>query len=97
MVVELVSGQLKKPSNIGDLGYTYTGFKTELLKDIQGYLPKVSPSTTDTKTDKGTDKKTTTKKKDSKKKTTTSKKKNPKDTVVTDAELSKIEDIIEGK
>ena len=34
LVPELVSGQLKKPSKIGELGYTQTGFKTELLKDF---------------------------------------------------------------
>jgi Sec-independent protein translocase protein TatA len=33
----LVSGQLKKPSHIGDLGYTMTGFKTELTKDIPAF------------------------------------------------------------
>lgn len=39
IMVELVSGQMKKPSRIGDSTYTYTAYKTELLKDIQGFLP----------------------------------------------------------
>lgn len=41
MTVELVSGQMKKPSNIADLGFTYTGFKTELLKDLKPALPVI--------------------------------------------------------
>ena len=40
MDVSLVSGQLKKPSNIGDLGYTYTGFVTELAKDFPSLIAK---------------------------------------------------------
>lgn len=36
----LVSGQLKKPSNIGDGGYTMTGFFTELAKDIPSLTAK---------------------------------------------------------
>jgi len=41
MTVELVSGQMKKPGNIADLGFTYTGFKTELLKDLKSALPVI--------------------------------------------------------
>jgi len=35
MNVALVSGQMKKPVAIGDLGYTFTGFKTEAMKDLE--------------------------------------------------------------
>lgn len=34
LATSLVSGQLKKPSNIGDGGYNMTGLLTELAKDI---------------------------------------------------------------
>lgn len=40
MSVSLVSGQLKKPTEIGDLGYTFTGFKTELNKDLGMKTPE---------------------------------------------------------
>lgn len=57
MNVELVSGQLKKPSHIGENGYTFTGFKTELLKDIEQYLPKTEKeSKTESKDEKKTGK-----------------------------------------
>jgi hypothetical protein len=39
MMVQLVSGQMKKPTNIGEGGYNYTSYKEELLKDIKGFLP----------------------------------------------------------
>lgn len=38
MVAELVSGQLKKPTKIGDGGYNLTSFKTEAMVDINGQL-----------------------------------------------------------
>ena len=39
--VELVSGQLKKPRNMGDVVITMTGIKNFLVE--QGVLPKVEP------------------------------------------------------
>lgn len=39
MNVDLVSGQMKKPTKIGDGGYNYTSYRDELLKDIKGFLP----------------------------------------------------------
>lgn len=39
--VELVSGQLKKPRNLGDVVMTMTGIKNYLVE--QGVLPKVEP------------------------------------------------------
>lgn len=40
MEVELVSGQLKKPTVIGAGKYNFTGFKQELMVDMKQYLPK---------------------------------------------------------
>lgn len=39
--VELVSGQLKKPRNLGDVVMTMTGIKNHLVE--QGILPKIEP------------------------------------------------------
>ena len=39
MVAELVSGQLKKPTKIGEGGYNFTSFKTEAMMDINEQLP----------------------------------------------------------
>jgi hypothetical protein len=41
--VDLVSGQLKKPRNMGDVVITMTGIKNFLVE--QGVLPKVEPKT----------------------------------------------------
>jgi len=47
MEASLVSGQLKKPSKIGDEPYTKTGFKTELAKDLPEEV-KVEPKVEET-------------------------------------------------
>lgn len=39
MTAELVSGQLKKPTMIGQGGYNYTNFKAEAMVDITDQLP----------------------------------------------------------
>lgn len=45
MTVDLVSGQLKKPSAIGNGSYSMTGFKTEVLRDLGNLLiPKSEKS-----------------------------------------------------
>ena len=38
MTVNLVSGQLKKPSNINEGSYSMTGFKTDVLRDLGDVL-----------------------------------------------------------
>ncbi len=62
--VQLVSGQLKKPSHIGDGGYNYTGFRTELAKDIPAIAEvKKEESKEENKTTEKKSKKTKSEKK----------------------------------
>lgn len=59
MEASLVSGQLKKPSKIGDESYTKTGFKTELAKDLPEEVkvePKVEETAPEAKTEEFSEK-----------------------------------------
>lgn len=51
MECSLVSGQLKKPVTIGELGYTYTGLKTEIAKDLQGVIDASKATPEESKTE----------------------------------------------